>query len=89
MPDQPPAARRLLVAGAVAAVLVAGAVTTATAGDRTGDLPAGYDASVEQAVAERAQHSGRHTAEARPHRHDDPATKNALSRTGEKGEDAI
>ena len=88
MPDQPPAVRRLLVVGMVAAVLVAGALTTPTAGDRTGDLVAGYDAAAEQAVAERGQHSAQRAAEARPHRHDDPATKNALSRTGETGEDA-
>ena len=82
MPDQPPTFRRLLVSGIVAAVLVTGAVTTAAAGGRVGDLLSGYDASQRRAAAPQAQ------AGARPHDHADPATKNALSRAGESTAEA-
>ena len=81
--------RRIVVAATAAAVVVAGAVTTATAGDRGGDLVSDYDRSVRQAteavaaVKAEAAHS---TAE--PHTHNDPSTKNALSRAGESTEDA-
>jgi RPA family protein len=46
--DQSEPVRRLLVVGTVAAVLVAGAVTTASVGDRTGSLLTEYDASFRQ-----------------------------------------
>jgi hypothetical protein len=82
VPDQPPTVRRLLVAGTAASVLVAGAVTTAAAGGRVGDLVSRYDASQGQVVAQRDAAR----AEARPHDHEhDPSTKNALSRAGETG----
>ena len=78
--------RRIVVAATVAAVAVAGAVTTATAGDRTGNLASDYDRSVRQAsetVAESKAH-----AEEGSHSHSDPSTKNDLSRAGETTKDA-
>jgi hypothetical protein len=79
--DQSEPVRRLLVVGTVAAVLVAGAVTTASVGDRTGSLLTEYDASFRQT----ASRSVEAVDETKPHSHHDPATKNALSRTGESG----
>ncbi len=79
MPETSRPVRRIAVAATAAAVLVAGAVTTATAGDRSGDLVSDYDRSVRQAAEAAAEVK----AEARPHSHSDPSTKNALSRAGE------
>ena len=76
--------RRIVVTPTAAAVLVAGAVTTATAGDRDGDLVGNYDRAVRQATTAVAEAK----AEAKPHSHSDPSTKNALSRAGETTEDA-
>ena len=73
--------RRLLIVGTVAAVLVTGAVTTASAGDRTGSLLTEYDASFRPKVSTSVEA----VDETEPHSHHDPTTKNALSRTGESG----
>ena len=80
VPDSSPAVRRLLVVGTVAAaVLVTGAVTTASGGNRTGSLLTDYDGSFRQTVSRSVAAVG----ETKPHSHDDPTTKNAISRTGE------
>ncbi|QZY28919.1 hypothetical protein [Nocardioides coralli] len=76
--------RRLAVSATAAAVLVTGAVTTATAGDRVGDLLRGYDRGTQDA-AQAEEDPAVHAAAEDGHGHDhaDPATKNALSRSGE------
>lgn len=76
--------RRIVVPATAAAVLVAAAISTATAGDRTGDLVSTYDRTVTQATTALAEVE----FEAKPHSHADQATKNALSRAGETTKDA-
>ena len=69
--------RRLVGAVVTAGALVAAAAVAlpASGGWRTGSLRASYDAG--RTAAREV------VAEAQPHRHDDPATKNLLSRGGE------
>ena len=77
--------RQLVVPAAVAALVVGGALSRAAGGvDRGGDLVGGYDARVAAATARVADVA----AEAAPHDHSDPSTKNALSRAGETTQQA-
>ena len=77
--------RRLVVPATVAALVVGGALSQAAGGvDRSGDLVGGYDARVAAATARAADVA----AEAAPHDHGDPSTKNALSRAGETTQQA-
>lgn len=78
--------RRLIWTGTIAAALVGTAVMVpSTSGWRDGDLASIYDAS-QGAQAERLPHVD--PADGHGHDHDDPSTKNAVSRAGETGKDA-
>ncbi len=76
--------RRLVWSGAVAAALVVTAVAIPSYGSRGGDLLRHFDAT-QAAVRESLPHED--PPGAAPHDHNDPATKNAISRAGETGED--
>ena len=79
------ARRRLAWALGVAAVLVTGSVVfPASGGSRVGSMLASYDAT-KAAVRESLPHVD--PAGTAPHNHNDPTTKNALSRAGEVGAD--
>ena len=75
---------RVLLAGVLGATLVTLAVVVPGYGGRSGDLLHGYDASkraiVDATLAARA--------EQKPHTHNDPATKNLVSRAGATEADA-
>ncbi|WP_121254392.1 peptidase [Nocardioides ferulae] len=88
------ARRRLVWSGAVAALVISGAVVVPSYGDddRSGSLVQRYRA--EQVATAAAQTAGQpgdsphvDPPGSAPHVHDDPATKNAISRAGEIGED--
>lgn len=73
----------LLVAGLTAAAVVVSAIVVGDVpGERTGTLAAGFDAQKAAAGLPHADPPG-----TPPHTHDDPATKNSLSRTAEAGAD--
>ena len=74
--------RRLLWSGALGAALVATAVAIPSYGSRDGSLLKRYDAT-KAAVLEARPHVD--PPGALPHDHNDPATKNSLSRAGETG----
>ena len=75
--------RRLLWAGVVSAAVVIGALQSAPSfGHREGSLLAEYDAS-KAAALEALPHVDPPGAQAHTHNHNDPATKNAISRGGE------
>ena len=74
--------RRLLWSGALSAALVATAVAIPSYGSRDGSLLKRYDAT-KAAVLEARPHVD--PPGALPHDHNDPATKNSLSRAGETG----
>jgi hypothetical protein len=77
--------RRLAWALGVAAVLVTGTVVfPASGGSRVGSMLASYDAT-KAAVREALPHVD--PPGVAPHNHNDPATKNALSRAGDVGAD--
>jgi hypothetical protein len=73
-------AHRLIVASLLGIALVATALALPAAADRTGDYLRAYDASKAAALEARPHIDPPGTA---PHRHDDPATKNSLSRAGD------
>ncbi|GAA2139273.1 hypothetical protein GCM10009844_07970 [Nocardioides koreensis] len=74
--------RRLLWTGALGAALVATAVAMPSYGSRDGNLLKRYDAT-KAAVLEARPHVD--PPGTPPHDHNDPATKNSLSRAGETG----
>ncbi|MBB6628292.1 peptidase [Nocardioides sp. KIGAM211] len=76
--------RRVVWAGVVGALVVTSAVALPTYGSRGGDLLRRYDAT-KAAVLEALPHTD--PPGAAPHDHNDPATKNSLSRAGETGAD--
>jgi len=79
-------ARRLIWTGTIAAALVGTAVMVPSSyGWRDGNLASAYDAS-KVAQAERLPHVD--PADGHGHDHNDPSTKNAISRAGETGKDA-
>ncbi|GAB3775894.1 hypothetical protein FB382_004258 [Nocardioides ginsengisegetis] len=80
-PDRRPV-RRLVWSGTLAAVLVASAVAIPSYGSRGGTLLAKYDAT-KAAVLEALPHTD--PPGAAPHNHNDPATKNSLSRASDTG----
>ncbi len=89
MVDRRKTARRLVVAALASLALVVGvvsipALTGSVAIGRQGNLPGIYDAT-KLAAAEQAPEVDPETL---PHEHDDPATKNEVSRGGEVGEAA-
>ena len=82
MVDRRKTVRRLVVAGFAALALVVGVVAIPTFGiGRQGNLPGIYDAS-KKAAAETAPDVD---PESLPHDHNNPATKNDVSRGGEVG----
>ncbi|MFC4784510.1 hypothetical protein ACT8ZV_08550 [Nocardioides sp. MAHUQ-72] len=76
--------RRLLWSGTLATALVATAVAVPSYGSRDGNLLARYDATKVAALEALPHVDPPGTA---PHDHNDPATKNSLSRAGETGGD--
>lgn len=81
MRHHPVPLHRVLVAGAAAAAVVATALQLPGPGDRVGSLSAQYEAS------RNAEDSGLVlAADGHAHDHNDPATKNAISRSGEDSE---
>jgi hypothetical protein len=77
--------RRLVWAVVLAVALVVGAVTLPSyAGDRKGSLRSSLDASKKQQLEAVPHVDPPGTA---PHTHNDPKTKNSVSRAGETGED--
>ena len=82
MRPHPTPVRRLLVGGAAAIALVATAVSIPSYGDREGSLVRHYDAA-KAAAAEERPRAGEPGDE---HNHNDPSTKNAVSRAGEVSE---
>ena len=74
--------RRLLWSGALGVTLVATAVAIPSYGSRDGNLLARYDATKAAVLEARPHVDPPGTA---PHDHNDPATKNSLSRAGETG----
>ena len=88
MADRRKTVRRLIVAGLAALALIAGVVAIPTLGSsvaigRQGNLPGVYDASKQVSSPE----APRVDPETLPHDHDDPSTKNDVSRGGAVGED--
>jgi hypothetical protein len=88
MVDRRKTVRRLLVAGFAALALIVGVFSIPTLGTsagvgRQGNLPGIYDAS-KRAAAESAPEVD---PESLPHDHNDPKTKNDVSRGGEVGKD--
>ncbi len=75
---------RVILAGVLGASLVTLAVVVPGYGGRSGDLLHGYDASKRALLDARLAAK----AEARPHTHDDPSTKNLVSRAGATEADA-
>lgn len=79
--------RRVIWACVVASTVVAAALTLpGGGGTREGSLLAGYDAT-KSAVLESRPHVD--PPGTPPHNHNDPATKNSISRAGEVGEDTL
>ncbi len=73
---------RLALTALLATVLVGGVLALPDSGtERVGDLLKRYDATKQKVVAAKVH-------ESTPHRHDDPATKNLISRGGETAQDA-
>jgi len=79
-PDRHPL-RRLLVTGGIATALVATALAFPSYSDRLGSLVSVYDATKASAEPSLVD------PESVPHTHNDPATKNAISRAGDTSED--
>ncbi len=85
--------RHLMGAAVVAVTVVAAALAIPAPGQRIGDLLGSYDAS-RTAAGEARPHvdgpgdhpAGEQTADGHGHDHNDPATKNAISRAGDLGE---
>ena len=75
-------ARRLLWAGTLAATVVATALAVPSWGSRDGNLLARYDATKAAALEARPHVDPPGTA---PHDHNDPATKNSISRSTDTG----
>jgi len=77
---EPHPARRTLVALSLAALVVTGVAASSSAGAREGGVPGVAPVRDARPTVERA-------ADGHGHDHSDPATKNALSRSGETGVD--
>ena len=94
MSERPLPTRRLTATLAVAATVVAGAVVSSSAGAREGDLPGDYDRQAREQTGQVLRREGeqrRHghapgTLDGHGHDHSDPTTKNAISRSGESGD---